>query len=92
VPGRASSVAEEARVTSALMGTTVDRWSVGVADYPRLLRSTSRLRSEGVECVRGDGGIAASWVGDCWVFPSFRCYQVGYGASFGGVAALSSEC
>lgn len=84
-------VAEEARVTAETMGSRVDTlYDVGVAGIHRLLERRSRLIGARVIVVAaGMDGVLPSVVGglvDCPVVavPTSR----GYGASFGGLAAL----
>jgi len=84
-------VAEEARVTAEVMGSHVERlYDVGVAGLHRLLGRKERLFSANVVVViAGMDGVLPSVVGglvDCPVVavPTSR----GYGASFGGLAAL----
>jgi pyridinium-3,5-biscarboxylic acid mononucleotide synthase len=85
------SVAEEAKVTAEVMGSHVERlYDVGVAGLHRLLGRKERLFSAHViVVVAGMDGVLPSVVGglvDCPVIavPTSR----GYGASFGGLAAL----
>src|SRR6478735_5505421 len=84
-------VAEEARVTAEVMGSRVERlYDVGVAGIHRLLGKKERLFDARVVIVAaGMDGVLPSVVGGlvhCPVIavPTSR----GYGASFGGVAAL----
>ena len=84
-------VAEEAALTAALAGCEVRRvWDVGVAGLHRLLDQRHQLAgADAAIVVAGMEGALASVVGgltDCPVIgvPT----SVGYGASFGGVAAL----
>jgi pyridinium-3,5-biscarboxylic acid mononucleotide synthase len=84
-------VAEEAALTAELMGNAVDRlWDVGVAGLHRLLADAEMLRRATViVVVAGMEGALPSVVGglvDCPVVAVPT--SVGYGASFGGVAAL----
>lgn len=84
-------VAEEAAVTAELMGNTVERlWDVGVAGLHRLLDEKERLWRAGVVIVvAGMEGALPSVVGglvDCPVVAVPT--SVGYGTSFGGLAAL----
>lgn len=85
------SVAEEARVTAEVMGSHVETlYDVGVAGLHRLLGRKDRLFTARVIVVAaGMDGVLPSVVGglvDCPVIavPTSR----GYGASFGGLAAL----
>lgn len=84
-------VAEEARVTAEVMGSRVDTlYDVGVAGLHRLLERQNRLAQARVVVVAaGMDGVLPSVVGglvDCPVVavPTSR----GYGANFGGLAAL----
>jgi NCAIR mutase (PurE)-related protein len=84
-------VAEEARVTAEVMGSRVERlYDVGVAGLHRLLGRKERLFDARVIVVAaGMDGVLPSVVGglvECPVIavPTSR----GYGASFGGLAAL----
>lgn len=84
-------VAEEARVTAEVMGSHVETlYDVGVAGLHRLLGRKDRLFEARVAIVvAGMDGVLPSVVGglvDCPVVavPTSR----GYGASFGGLAAL----
>jgi pyridinium-3,5-biscarboxylic acid mononucleotide synthase len=84
-------VAEEAAITAELMGNTVDRlYDVGVAGLHRLLREQSRLQSARVVIVvAGMEGALPSVVGGLVAVPVIAVpTSVGYGASFGGIAAL----
>ena len=84
-------VAEEAAVTADLMGNTVDRlYDVGVAGIHRLLRERDRLHSARVIIVAaGMEGALPSVVGGLVSVPVIAVpTSVGYGASFGGIAAL----
>jgi NCAIR mutase (PurE)-related protein len=85
------SVAEEAAVTSEFLGATVDRvFDVGVAGLHRLLDQTSRLQQAAVVIVAaGMEGALPSVVGGLVDVPVLAVpTSVGYGASFGGLAAL----
>jgi NCAIR mutase (PurE)-related protein len=85
------AVAEEAAVTAELMGNTVDRlYDVGVAGLHRLLREHARLQSARVVVVvAGMEGALPSVVAGLIAVPVIAVpTSVGYGASFGGVAAL----
>lgn len=84
-------VAEEAALTAELAGFQVQRlWDVGVAGIHRLLQNQAILASADVLIVvAGMEGALASVVGglaDCPVVAVPT--SIGYGASFGGVAAL----
>jgi NCAIR mutase (PurE)-related protein len=84
-------VAEEAGVTAELMGNNVDRlYDVGVAGIHRLLSEQSRLQSARVVIVvAGMEGALPSVVSGLVSVPVIAVpTSVGYGASFGGVAAL----
>jgi len=84
-------VAEEAAVTAELMGNKVDRmYDVGVAGLHRLLDELERLFAANVlEVVAGMEGALASVVGGLVAAPVIAMpTSVGYGASFGGLAAL----
>lgn len=84
-------VAEEAAVTAAVMGNEVDRlYDVGVAGLHRLLRERERLVSSRVIIVvAGMEGALPSVVAGLVKVPVIAVpTSVGYGASFGGVAAL----
>ncbi|NEO26185.1 MAG: nickel pincer cofactor biosynthesis protein LarB, partial [Kamptonema sp. SIO4C4] len=86
-------VAEEAAVTAELMGFPVQRlWDVGVSGIQRLLSNRKILDNADVLIVvAGMEGALPSVVGglvDCPVVAVPT--SVGYGASFGGVAALLS--
>jgi pyridinium-3,5-biscarboxylic acid mononucleotide synthase len=84
-------VAEEAAVTAEVMGNTVDRlFDVGVAGIHRLLGEHVRLAAARVVVVvAGMEGALPSVVGGLVKVPVIAVpTSVGYGASFGGVAAL----
>lgn len=84
-------VAEEARVTAELMGNEVDLVAdVGVAGLHRLLSQHHRLQEAAVLIVcAGMEGALPSVVGGLVGVPVIAVpTSVGYGASFGGVAAL----
>jgi NCAIR mutase (PurE)-related protein len=85
------AVAEEARVTAELMGNDVNMMvDVGVAGLHRLLAQHNRLREAKVLIVcAGMEGALPSVVGGLVGVPVIAVpTSVGYGASFGGVAAL----
>ena len=85
------AVAEEAVVTAELMGNTVDRlYDVGVAGLHRLLSEQDRLlRARVLIVVAGMEGALPSVVGGLVGVPVIAVpTSVGYGASFGGIAAL----
>jgi len=84
-------VAEEACVTAEVMGNTVDRlFDVGVAGIHRLLGEHARLTSaRAVIVVAGMEGALPSVIGGLVKVPVIAVpTSVGYGASFGGLAAL----
>jgi NCAIR mutase (PurE)-related protein len=84
-------VAEEALVTSKLMGNEVDvLYDVGVAGLHRLLDRRDRLtKARVVIVVAGMEGALPSVVGGLVAVPVIAVpTSVGYGASFNGVAAL----
>jgi len=84
-------IAEEAGVTAELMGNQVDRlYDVGVAGLHRLLREHSRLTAARVVIVvAGMEGALPSVVGGLVSVPVIAVpTSVGYGAAFGGIAAL----
>jgi NCAIR mutase (PurE)-related protein len=84
-------VAEEACVTADVMGNAVDRlFDVGVAGIHRLLGEHVRLAAARVVIVvAGMEGALPSVVGGLVKVPVIAVpTSVGYGASFGGVAAL----
>ena len=84
-------VAEEAAVTAELMGNAVARvHDVGVAGVHRLLRQLPTLREARViVVVAGMEGALPSVVGGLVDKPVIAVpTSVGYGASFGGLAAL----
>ena len=84
-------VAEEAVVTAELFGQEVDRlYDVGVAGIHRLLGNGDVLqRARVIVVVAGMEGALASVVGGLVSVPVIAVpTSVGYGASFGGLAAL----
>ena len=84
-------VAEEARVTAEIMGQRVTtHYDVGVAGLHRLLGATVELQQAHViVVVAGMEGALASVVGGLVAVPVVAVpTSVGYGASFGGLAAL----
>ncbi len=84
-------VAEEAVVTAELMGNQVERlYDVGVAGLHRLLSAHDRLTAARViVVVAGMEGALPSVVGGLVDVPIIAVpTSIGYGASFGGVAAL----
>ena len=85
------SVAEEAALTAEAMGNRVQRiWDAGVAGIHRILGERERLQSSRVIIVvAGMEGALPSVVGGLVGVPVIGVpTSVGYGASFGGVAAL----
>lgn len=84
-------VAEEAAVTAEMMGNTIDRlYDVGVAGIHRILSEHGRLQSAHVIIVvAGMEGALPSVVAGLVSVPVIAVpTSVGYGASFGGIAAL----
>ena len=84
-------VAEEARVTAAIMGSRVESfYDVGVAGAHRLFAyKESFEKSSAIVVVAGMEGALASLVGGIVSCPVVAVpTSVGYGASFGGLAAL----
>ncbi|HKP45487.1 MAG TPA: nickel pincer cofactor biosynthesis protein LarB [Pyrinomonadaceae bacterium] len=84
-------VAEEAALTAEAMGNCVKRvWDVGVAGIHRVLAERSLLQSARVAIVAaGMEGALPSVVGGLVSVPVIAVpTSIGYGASFGGVAAL----
>lgn len=84
-------IAEEAALTAELMGHRVERvFDVGVAGIHRLFAQEEKIRSANVLVVAaGMEGALASVVGGLVSKPVIALpTSVGYGASFGGVAAL----
>ena len=84
-------VAEEAALTAETMGNTVSRiWDAGVAGIHRVLAERSVLQSARVVIVAaGMEGALPSVVGGLVGVPVVAVpTSIGYGASFGGVAAL----
>jgi hypothetical protein len=84
-------VAEEAAICARAFGNRVERLhDVGVAGIHRLLRQGDALRGAAVIIVvAGMDGALASVVGGLVAVPVIAVpTSVGYGASFGGVAAL----
>jgi len=85
------SVAEEAWVTAHIMGAQASRlYDVGVAGAHRLFKHSDELvQSNVVVVVAGMEGALASLVGGLVSCPVIAVpTSVGYGASFGGLAAL----
>jgi NCAIR mutase (PurE)-related protein len=84
-------VAEEAAVTAEVLGNTVDRvYDVGVAGIHRVFAHRSRIESARVVIVvAGMEGALPSVVAGMVGVPVIGVpTSIGYGASFGGVAAL----
>ncbi len=84
-------VAEEAAVTAEVMNNSVDRlYDVGVAGIHRLLAEGERLHAARVVVVvAGMEGALPSVIGGLVSAPVVAVpTSVGYGASFGGIAAL----
>ncbi len=84
-------VAEEAAVTSEMMGCRLQRiYDVGVAGIHRLFdRRNDISKSDSIVVVAGMEGALASVVGGLVECPVVAVpTSVGYGASFGGLAAL----
>lgn len=86
-------VAEEAALTAEIMGNTVKRvYDVGVAGIHRLLAQQQLIQEANVLIVAaGMEGALASVVGGMVAKPVIAVpTSVGYGANFGGLAALLS--
>jgi pyridinium-3,5-biscarboxylic acid mononucleotide synthase len=84
-------VAEEAVVTAEIMGNQVERlYDVGVAGLHRLLSAQGRLTAARViVVVAGMEGALPSVIGGLVDVPIIAVpTSVGYGAAFGGIAAL----
>ena len=84
-------VAEEAALTAEAMGNRVERvWDVGVAGIHRVLAERALLqRARVIIVVAGMEGALPSVVGGLVSVPVVAVpTTVGYGASFGGLAAL----
>jgi hypothetical protein len=84
-------VAEEAAITAELMNNSVERmYDVGVAGIHRLLGQVERLwQARVIVAVAGMDGVLPSVVGGLVSVPVIAVpTSVGYGASFGGLAAL----
>jgi pyridinium-3,5-biscarboxylic acid mononucleotide synthase len=87
------NVAEEAAICVEAFGVRVDRvYDVGVAGIHRLLAQQNNLREASVVIVvAGMDGALASAVGGLVPSPVIAVpTSIGYGASFGGLAALLS--
>lgn len=84
-------VAEEAAVTAEVMGNRTERlYDVGVAGIHRVLSQRELLQSARVVvCAAGMEGALPSVVGGLVGVPVIAVpTSIGYGASFGGIAAL----
>ena len=84
-------VGEEAAITATIMGNRVEKlFDVGVAGIHRILDNRARLDAASVLIVvAGMEGALPSVVGGLVKVPVIAVpTSVGYGASFGGVAAL----
>ncbi len=84
-------VAEEAALTAEAMGNRVQRiWDAGVAGIHRILGERERLQnSRVVVVVAGMEGALPSVIGGLVAVPVIGVpTSIGYGASFGGIAAL----
>src|SRR5438270_63868 len=85
-------VAEEALLTARMLGNRVDElYDVGVAGIHRLLehRESKLAQARVIICVAGMEGALPSVVGGLVAAPVIAVpTSVGYGASFGGIAAL----
>jgi pyridinium-3,5-biscarboxylic acid mononucleotide synthase len=84
-------VAEEARITAQTLGANVTtHYDVGVAGIHRLLAHAQELQqARAIVAVAGMEGALASVVGGLVAAPVIAVpTSVGYGASFGGLAAL----
>ena len=84
-------VAEEAALSAEIMGNEVDRlYDVGVAGLHRLLAERERItRARVIIVVAGMEGALASVIGGLVAAPVVAVpTSIGYGASFGGIAAL----
>jgi NCAIR mutase (PurE)-related protein len=87
------AVAEEAQLTASLMGVEAELAAdVGVAGLHRVAAVRDRIESaDAVVVTAGMEGALASVVGGLARCPVIACpTSVGYGASFGGLAALLS--
>ncbi|MHB8575291.1 MAG: nickel pincer cofactor biosynthesis protein LarB [Dehalococcoidia bacterium] len=85
------AVAEEAAITAEMLGSEVQRvYDVGVAGLHRLLAQLPLLRQQhAIVVVAGMDGALPSVVGGLVTVPVVAVpTSVGYGASFGGLAAL----
>lgn len=85
------AVAEEARITALALGNKVDHvYDVGIAGIHRLLNHNKRLRAASVIiAVAGMEGALPGVIGGLVDRPVIAVpTSVGYGAAFGGIAAL----
>ena len=85
--------AEEAALTAEMLGSRVVRlYDVGVAGLHRLLAHVEEIQgATAVVTIAGMEGALTSVVGGLAPCPVIACpTSVGYGASFGGIAALLS--
>jgi NCAIR mutase (PurE)-related protein len=88
-----TAVCEEAAITAETLGNKVERlYDVGVAGVHRLFNRAEILaKADAVIAVAGMEGALASVVGGLVSCPIIAVpTSVGYGASFGGIAALLS--
>jgi len=84
-------VADEAAITAEIMGNRIERlFDVGVAGIHRILSHRELLQSvKVIVCVAGMEGALPSVVGGLVGVPVIAVpTSIGYGASFGGIAAL----
>ncbi len=84
-------VAEEAAVTARVLGACVETyWDIGVAGIHRLFSKLANLRqSRAIIAVAGMDGALPSVIAGLVGCPVIAVpTSVGYGASFGGLAAL----
>lgn len=84
-------IADEAAITAELMGNRIERiFDVGVAGIHRVLSKRELLQSARVVvCAAGMEGALPSVVGGLVSVPVIAVpTSIGYGASFGGIAAL----
>ncbi|MBL8026410.1 MAG: nickel pincer cofactor biosynthesis protein LarB [Fibrobacteres bacterium] len=84
-------VAEEAAVTAETLGSKVERiYDAGVAGIHRIMAKKAILdKANSIVVVAGMEGALPSVVGGLVKVPVIACpTSVGYGASFGGLAAL----
>ena len=84
-------VAQEAKITAQLMGSRVETlYDVGVAGLHRILAANHRFKDVTVfVVVAGMEGALPSVVSGLWGKPVIAVpTSIGYGAAFGGLAAL----